>query len=156
MIEHEPNMRALKREWSAARFLGALAGLILAAVGATAAIGWWQSTTPDNAPHTISPRDAAATPVLPEADARRAENVALCTAALSAAQTLGLVPNFATLDGGDTKPTGVQGRYACNAKTDAAKYAVTFDLACTNLAAGNCIVLDNVTQDGNTVIYQRS
>jgi hypothetical protein len=152
MGEDDSNIRALRREWLAARVVGALAGVLLLTLGVLAFAGWWQG--PHNAETPVPRAPSAAAPG--EAKARHEESVAICTAALATAQQLGLVPDFATLDGGDTTPAGVQGRYACAAKTDAAKYALTFDLTCTNLSAGNCIALYSITQDGGTVIYRRS
>jgi hypothetical protein len=114
-----------------------------------AIMGWWQGQRPEG------PATAVAPSALGNAEARREEGIAICTAALAAVQNLGLVPQFATLDGGDTQATGVRGRYVCAAKTDAAKYAVTFDLTCTNLGAANCIAPFSIIQDDNTVIYKR-
>ncbi|HUO89753.1 MAG TPA: hypothetical protein VMU08_11295 [Rhizomicrobium sp.] len=143
----------MRREWLAARVMATLAGLLLLGLATMSVIGWWQGPQPgESAPAAPASAPAA----LPEAEARRQEGIAICTAALSAAQNLGLVPGFATLDGGDTKSTDVQGRYVCAAKTDAAKYAVTFDLTCTNLGAGNCIAIYSIVQDGSTVLYKRS
>jgi hypothetical protein len=146
MTEHQPNVRALKREWLAARVMAVLAVVLLLALGAMAIMGWWQGPGPGASAPGSSPADT---------EARREEGVAICTTALTVVQNLGLVPHFATLDGGDTKTTNVQGRYICDAKTDVAKYSVTFDLTCTNLGALKCIAPYSVTQDG-TVIYKRS
>jgi hypothetical protein len=146
MIQHQSNVRALRREWLAARIMAVFAIVLLLALGAAAVMGWWQGP---------QPAPAAAIAPLPEAEARHAEGVAICTTALAVVQKLGLVPQFATLDGGDTKTTDVQGRYVCAARTDAAKYAVTFDLTCTSLGAAECIVPYSIVQDGSTVIYKR-
>jgi hypothetical protein len=139
---------ALKREWAAARVVAALVIFLVLVFGTMGIMGWWQGQRPEA---------TAVAPSAPgSAEARREEGIAICSAALVAVQNLGLVPQFATLDGGDTQPTGVRGRYVCAAKTDAAKYAVTFDLTCTNLGAANCIAPFSIIQDGNTVIYKRS
>jgi hypothetical protein len=161
-IEHEPNMPGLRREWLGAR-VAALFGLI-ALVAAVALIGlaYWSSSPGEPvavaAPAATVASPPASTIVVPTtspADARRQENIALCTAALGAAQQQGIVPAFAILASEETQNTDVQGRYICLAKTDAARYSVDFDLTCINLSAGNCISLYNVSQAGGGVLYQR-
>ncbi|MEI9991003.1 MAG: hypothetical protein WDM86_13285 [Rhizomicrobium sp.] len=147
-IEHQPNMRALQRDWLAARIVG-LAGLVL--IAAVAGLATFDLVSPRPLP---LPRPVVASPQALAA-ARRQEDIALCDGALAAAQALGVVPTFAVRDGDQTRPGGAQGRYICGAKTDAAGYAITFDLACTHLGAGgNCIVPFAVTQNG-TSIYRR-
>jgi hypothetical protein len=147
MTEQQSNVRALKREWLAARVMVGLALVLLLALAVAVTMGWWQ------VPGTgaSAPGSSAA-----EAEARHQEGVAICTTALAVVQNLGLVPQFATLDGGDTKSTDVQGRYVCAAKTDTTKYAVTFDLTCTNLGATSCIAPYSVILQDGTVIYKRS
>lgn len=163
-IEHEPNMPALRREWLAARILAVIGGVLLLLVAGAIGLSFW----PDSAPVAETPAAAApptdatapsgpATVIPSETaeQARRAEGIALCTAAVQAAQNLGIVPGYATRSSDDTIATGVQGRYICTAKTDSAKYAVSFDLACTQLGDANCIKLYSVSQDGGGVLYQR-
>ena len=146
-IEHEPNLRALRRDWVGARVVGSI-GLILVLAAAVLAVLGLMTRQPSPLPKP------AATPPQALAAARQQEDVALCDGALAAAQTLGVLPSFAVRDGDATRPGGAQGRYICGAKTDAARYAITFDLACTHLGQGNCIVPVEVTQDG-TSIYRR-
>jgi hypothetical protein len=151
MTDREPNMRALKREWLVARIVGGFAVLLLIAVVTVLVVSAFQ--TPPEAPARPVP-PAEATPPADTAEARRQEDIALCDAALASAQTLGIVPAFATRDGDRSEPAGVQGRYLCHAKTDAAKYAITFDLACTHLGDNRCIVPVTIAQ-GGTVLYRR-
>jgi hypothetical protein len=149
MSEQEPNIPALKREWLAARIVAVLGILLLAAIAAVMVLdgGSVREMPPAMPSHATAPT--------PDAEARRQEDIALCNAALSTAQATGIVPAFAARDGDTAVPGGVQGRYVCGAKTDAAKYAITFDLACTHLGDANCIVLFNITLNGNGVLYQR-
>jgi len=162
-IEHEPNMPGLRREWLGARLV-AIFGLLTLVLAATLlALGLWSAPQPapvaaTSAPppaSTATPSDTIVVPTTSAADARKQENIALCTAALGAAQKQGIVPGFATLASEDTQNTDVQGRYICLAKTDASKYSIDFDLTCTDLATGNCISLYNVSQAGGGVLYQR-
>jgi hypothetical protein len=160
-VEHEPNMPGLRRDWLGARVVG-ITGLLvlLAAVGLMIA-SLWPATEP--APvaaipppaSTAAPSDTVVVPMTSSADARRQENIALCTAALGTAQQQGILPGFATLASEETQNTNVQGRYICLAKTDASRYSIDFDLTCTNLSQGNCILLYAVSQAGGGVLYQR-
>ena len=49
----------------------------------------------------------------------------------------------------------MRGRYVCHAKTDAAKYTVTFDLPCTDLTQAKCVQLYSIALDGSGVLYRR-
>jgi hypothetical protein len=146
-IEHVPNVPALQRDWLAARVVGALGLVLVLAAVVLAAVALLSA---HRAPVTTAARPAQSPAEL--AQARRAEGIALCDAALAAAQKIGVVPGFAARTSDDTAPAP-QGRYICTAKTDASAYAITFDLACPRLAA-NCILPYDVTQDG-TSIYRR-
>jgi hypothetical protein len=148
MNDSEPNIRALRREWLAARIMAGLGLLLLLAVVGVITATEMSGTQPATAP----PATAAAPDT---AEARRAEDIALCDAALATAQGVGLVPGFATRDGNVAAPGDAQGRYVCRARTDAAKYTIAFDLACTHLGDAKCIVLYKIAQDGGGVLYQR-
>ena len=142
-IEHDPDVAALKRDWLGARIVGAAGVLLIVVVAglAIAALLSRPSSTPAPSPQA-------------QAAARTREDIALCNAALASVQALGVLPGFAVRDGDRTMPGGAQGRYSCNARTDAAHYRVTFELACTRLGASNCIVPLEVDQDGISV-YRR-
>jgi len=148
-IEHEPNMRALRRDWLGARIVGAVGLLLILAVAGLATLSLMS-------PQPLPPAPAQTALPSPQAlaAARRQEDVALCDGALAAVQALGVLPAFAVRDGDETKPGGQQGRYVCNAKTDAARYVITFDLTCAHMGRGTCIVPYDVAQDG-TSIYRR-
>jgi hypothetical protein len=163
-IEHDPNIPALRREWLGARVVAALGVLLLlVAAGLLGLSLWVRPPAPSVAISAAGPPPASAAtdggtvvvPTTSAADARRQENIALCTAALDTAQKLGIVPGFATLASDETQNTNVQGRYICLAKTEAARYSLDFDLTCTNLGTGNCISLYTVSQAGGGVLYQR-
>jgi len=160
-IEHEPNMLALRREWLVARVVGVFGLVTLLAMVVLVGSAYWPSgpspvaVAPPAAPVAAPPTSSVVVPTTSMADARRQENIALCTAALGTAQKQGIVPAFAVLASEETQNTDVQGRYICLAKTDAARYSVDFDLTCTDLSTGNCISLYNVSQAGGGVLYQR-
>ncbi|MEJ1969359.1 MAG: hypothetical protein WDN03_12115 [Rhizomicrobium sp.] len=161
-IEHDPDVPALQREWLVARLVAALGLVLLLSAAAVMGAAHWSRMPPAPAPApaaapppVVAGGETAVVPVAPSADARRQENIALCTAALAAAQRLGYVPAFATVASDETWNTEVRGRYICLARTDAAKYSLDFDLTCTNLGAGDCISLYSVSQAGGGVLYQR-
>ena len=160
-IEHEPNMPGLRRDWLGARVIGIMGLAILLAAIALSIAGLWGApdtsvvSTTSPPVSTATPSDTVVVPTTSAADARRQENIALCTAALATAQQQGILPGFATLASDDTQNTDTQGRYICLAKTDASRYSIDFDLTCTNLSQGNCISLYLVSQAGGGVLYQR-
>ncbi|HEX4301973.1 MAG TPA: hypothetical protein VHZ78_04230 [Rhizomicrobium sp.] len=152
MNDGEPNLKALRREWLVARIMAVLGGLLLIATVVTIVMANLSSPPP---PATAAMPETPAAPTADTAAAQRQEDIALCDAALATVQGMGLVPAFAVRDGDRSEPGGVQGRYTCHGKTDAAKYTITFDLACTHLGDGKCIVPYAVAQDGVAVLYQR-
>ncbi len=152
MGEDEPDLKALRREWLAARIMAVLGALLLIATVVTIVMANMSSPPPATAG---APETPASPPPVDTAAAQRQEDMALCDAAVATVQGMGLVPAFAVRDGDRSEPGGAQGRYTCHAKTDAAKYTITFDLACTHLGDGKCIVPYAVAQDGVAVLYQR-
>lgn len=157
LIDHQPNMRALKREWLAARIMAVLAVVMVGGVAVLQIAGNFFGDAP--APAAVIPTEitppAQVVAIAPSADARREEEIALCDAALAAVQGIGLLPSFATRDGDKAETTTVQGRYVCHAKTEAASYSIAFDLTCTRLGGDNCIDPYTVAQTGGNILYQR-
>jgi len=143
MVERDVNMKGLQREWLAARIFAVLAILLVVAVTVAALV------LPPNSLPGVSADNSGA------AEQRRAASVALCSAALAVTQSVGIVPNFTRLASDVVQKTGVRGRYSCLAQTSAAKYLITFDLMCRNLADAKCIDLYSVVQDGTGALYQR-
>jgi len=143
MAEQDPNIRELKREWLAARIFATVAvPLFLAAVVAALVL-----------PSGSLPFLSAGNQI--SAAQRRAADIALCSSALTITQGFGLVPKFTQLASAVVKDENGHGRYSCFASTGAAKYQITFDLICANLADAKCISLYRVAQDGTGAIYQR-
>jgi len=142
MAEHDLNIEGLKREWSAARLFAFVAvPLLLAAIVAALVL-------PSNSLPFLSAGSA-------NSAQRRAADIALCSAALAVTEGFGLVPKFTQLASAVVKEENSRGRYSCLARTGAAKYQITFDLICANLADAKCINLYSVAQDGTGAIYQR-
>jgi hypothetical protein len=143
MTEFDANMRGLRREWLAARIFSAVGALLLGAI-----IGLIVLVK------VYGPAPVPAGPAVTDAQ-RRADTIALCTAAVAAAQGLGILPAFARLASDEVQRNAIPGRYTCFARTDADKYQVTIDLMCKHLNDPKCITLIGVTQDGGGVLYQR-
>lgn len=151
MNDHDPNMPALRREWLAARIMAVLGVLLLVAVGAGLAMPFFADNDTPVAAVPESPSASAAD----DAEARRQEGIVLCDTALTAAQSFGLLPAFATRDGDEPKEGTARGHYICGAKTDAATYTIAFGMACTEMGNDKCIVLNTITMNGGTILYQR-
>ena len=150
MSEDEPDMSALSREWLAARVV-VIGGFIIAIAVALYFALW---ATPAPAPE----QEAAAQTQQPNASDQEAEAGAehqLCRMELASAQNFGLIPQFGRLSDPNPQKTDVQGRYVCQAETQAAKYQIAADLVCRNLDDPRCVALYSVTQDNGTVLYQR-
>ncbi len=143
MAEHDPNINGLKWEWLVARIFASVAvPLLLAAIVAALVL-------PSNSLPFLSAGTAISTAQ------RRAADIALCSTVLTVTQGFGLVPKFTQLASAVVKDENGHGRYSCFARTGAARYQITFDLMCTNLADAKCISLYMVAQDGTGPIYQR-
>jgi len=140
MIDQDVNIKALQREWLAARIVAALTVVLL--IAAVVQVAIWPPTGATS-PTAVSDAD------------RRAAAVALCSAALATTQGFGILPAYTKLASDLVQPSSVRGRYTCFAQTDAAKYQITFDLMCKDLGEAKCLNLYSVTQDGTGAIYQR-
>src|SRR3569832_1870995 len=154
-IEHEPNMLDLRREWLVAREVGVIGPGTLLAMVVLVGSAYWPSgpspvaVAPPAAPVAAPPTSSVVVPTTSMADARRQENIALCTAALGTAQKQGIVPAFAVLASEETQNTDVQGRYINLTKTKTARYSVDFDLTCTDLSTNNNNTHNNNNQAKN-------
>ncbi len=128
-IEHEPDMPGLRRDWLGARVIGGLGVVVLLTAAALTIAGLWRgyppapiSSTAPPAVSTAAPSDTVVVPATSAADARRQENIALCTAALLRRNARALFP--VSRRRRRLQNTDVQGRYICLAKTDAARYSI--------------------------------
>lgn len=143
MTDADVDDRGLQREWLAARIVAGVGVLMLLAIAVLTAIYPPGSLSPVS---TNNPTAAAE---------RRAEAIALCTAALTTTQGFGIVPAYTRLASDVVQGGAARGRYTCFAQTDAAKYQITFDLMCKDLGEAKCLNLYSVTQDGTGALYQR-
>lgn len=136
----EANIAGLRREWLAARIFVVLGGFLLVAIVVLAVL-----STP-TAPEQTPTQNTAIAPAMART---------LCTAGLTSAQAVALVPSYTKLAGDFVQLGAVKGRYICFAQTDAARYQIAFDLMCRDLNRPNCVSLYSVVQDGTGAIYQR-
>lgn len=143
MVDQDVNIKALQREWLAARIFAAFVVLALIAVGVSVVL------YPPLGLSSASSDSAGA-----EAQ-RHAAALALCSAALTTTQGFGIVPAYTQLASDVVQAGSTRGRYTCFARTDAAKYQITFDLMCKDLGDAKCLSLYSVTQDGTGALYQR-
>jgi hypothetical protein len=104
-----------------------------------------------HAPKTLSPEEAAR--VRTALVVRAAELV--CTQAIAASKSFGIVPNYAQLSDPLPHATKVTGRYLCTSRTPAATYNMAVDLLCRQLRNPRCVLLYSVSQPDGTVLYQR-
>ncbi len=141
MDDQDADLRALRREWLAARivFAGGFGLALIAAI----VFAIWRPVAPTAATSLAAP---------PSERQHMAEM--FCTSALGVAQAFGIVPGFAKPEGVPQR-TDVKGRYTCAASTSASKYAITVDLMCTDLGDSRCFNLYSVSQDDGTVLFQR-
>ncbi len=150
MSEDQTDIAALSREWLAARVVVIGGFAIAIAVALYFAFRSAPAETPE-AQAAAQTQQAAATQEEAEASAEHQ----LCRMELANAQNYGLIPQFGRLSDPNPQKTDIQGRYVCQAATQAAKYTIAADLVCRNLADPHCVALYSVTQDDGTVLYQR-
>lgn len=146
MPDFETDIRALKREWLAARIV--IIGGFAIAIAATAytAFAWRQQ---------ILHARAKAEQQIAASQAEQAAMAAFCPAALAQVKAIGLVPPYTGLIAAMPRKTKIAGRYLCAAATPSSRFAVTADYVCKNLKDARCVSLYEITQDGSTVIYKR-
>jgi hypothetical protein len=147
MNPSEAELRAMRLEWLAARIVGGIGLCAIAAAIVLLILG--------RAPPPQSPAPAQSQSAAPAADDVHAQGLTLCNSALASAVNFGVLPTDTKLAGDAPQSTDVRGRYVCQAATDAAKYAVTFDLICENIGDRRCIALFRVAQNGGGTLYQR-
>jgi hypothetical protein len=143
MVDQDVNIKALQREWLAARIFAVL--VLVALVAVAVQVLFYPPLALTSATSDTAGAEAQ----------RHAAALALCTAALTTTQGFGIVPAYTQLASDMVQGGTVRGRYTCFARTDAAKYQITFDLMCKDLGEAKCLNLYSVTQDGTGTLYQR-
>lgn len=146
-------MRAISREWMAARIV-VIGGFIIA-IGLGAYFAMIVRT------NIVARRHAALADVQQSQAIENSQEetakagLELCTTALNHAKDFGIVPPFGQLASAEPKPTDVKGRYVCIAVTQVSKYTLAADALCRDLAKPACVMLHSVTQDDGTVLYKK-
>ncbi len=153
MSEQEADMTALGREWLAARVVLIVGFAIAIAFGGYKAYAWRSAIVQARAMagEQISEEQGASGIAGNDSDA----GALVCHQALAVAQNFGVLPEGIKLADNGFKPTGVTGRYSCQAAAQSAKFTIVVDLVCRNLQDQRCVSLYNVTQDGGAVLFQR-
>jgi hypothetical protein len=153
MSEQQQDLRAISREWLAARIV-VIAGFVLA-LGAGGYYAWQARQI------VTAKREQVLAQVKAEQaqeNAQQANDVAgeeLCKTALTGAQNFGIIPPYGQLTGYEPRKSDVKGRYICTAATNETKYTIAADILCRNLKNAQCVVLYSVTETDGTVLYQR-
>lgn len=155
MMDYEADDTWLAREWFAARVV-VLGGFVIA-IAVTLYFAIWSQPASTIADTTSAPQSQPATAQSAAANEEAAASTRhqVCRLELANAQNFGLIPSFGRLSDPEPKPTGTQGRYACQAATPAAKYTIMADLVCRNLGDPKCVAIYSIVQDGTTTLYQR-
>ena len=147
MTDQDPNVSALAREWLLTRVT--IAGGFAIAIAVAA---YFMISAQMNVARQEHAQQSAAEM---RAKANAEASLALCSSALTAAKSFGIVPSFGTLASPKLQKTDVQGRYVCLAATSVTKYLLAADLLCRDLRDQRCVSLFSITQDDGTVLYQR-
>ncbi len=153
MSDQEYDLRAISREWMAARIV-VITGFVLA-LGAGGYFAWQaREMVTTHREHALA--DIKAQQALQDKDdANNQAGQDLCKTALANAKNFGIIAPFAQLTAYTPKESDVKGRYLCGAATGASKYAILADAICRNLKNSQCVALYSVTEGDGTVLYQR-
>ena len=144
-IDTSDTQRGLAREWLAMRII-IIGGFVIA----LAAGLWFGVIYPDY----VLPREQREF-FKSRVDRLLNEEATICTITLNNAKNFGIVPQYGQLATSKLALTNKQGRYACLARTNVAKYVMYVDLQCRDLKSPRCVSLYNVSQADGTVLYQR-
>jgi hypothetical protein len=148
--EDNPKQHALKREWAAARIV-VIGGFIVA----IAVAGYFayrqeqamraqsQATAQAGLPHKIDAKLLA-----------RAE-LAVCSAELIQAQSIGIVPTYGQLVTPRLVRENTPRRFICEAGTHLTRYFIAADIVCNNLADARCVSVFRIALKNGTLVYQR-
>jgi hypothetical protein len=153
MSEQDQGMRAISREWMAARIV-VIGGFIIA-------IGLGTYFAMIVRADIVARRHVALAEVQQGQAVENAQQqtaqagLDLCTSALNHAKDFGIIPPFGQLASAEPKPSDVTGRYVCLAVTQVSKYTLAADLLCRDLKKPACVMLHSVTQDDGTVLYKK-
>ncbi len=153
MAEQEKELRAISREWMAARIVVITGFIVALGVGGYFAYAARQIVMANR--HRVL---ASVQAEQAQENAQEASDVAgeqLCKTALANAKNFGIIPAYGQLIAYTPKKSDVTGRYVCAAATTATKYVIAADLVCRKMDNAQCVDLFRITQDDGTVLYQR-
>lgn len=153
MSNQERELRAISREWAAARIV--IIGGFIIALGLGGYFAWIvrQNVVAHRQQVLAQVQQVQAYQNAQEQGQKAAEQ--LCQTALANAKTFGIVPQFGKLAIPLPQRTDVKGRYVCIAVSQVSKYTIAADAVCRNLANAQCVNVYSVTQDDGTVLFQR-
>ena len=153
MAEQDKNLRAISREWMAARIV-VIAGFILA-LGAGGYFAYEARQIVMANRHRVLAAVQAEQAQENAQETSDVEGEQLCKTALANAKNFGIVPTYGQLTAYTPKKSDVTGRYVCEAATTATKYVIAADLVCRKMDNAQCVNLFSITQSDGTVLYQR-
>jgi hypothetical protein len=148
MSKEQPDVRALKREWTIG--LAVIVGGFIIAIAVAAWLTFGQKPAAPTPGETQTEETAPASQAAAQPDPTQ-----ICSTALANAENFGIIPSFGRLTNPNPRQTKQRGRYVCDAATDSAKYAITLELVCKDFADTQCVSLYTIAQDDGTVLYQR-
>jgi|SRR5579862_8628579 len=143
----EAKLRALKREWAAARAV-VIGGLILA----VAVAGYFAYRQHEEMRAEL-PQAVVPNKIDPKLLARA--ELAVCSAELKQAKTINIVPAYGQLASPNLIRSAVPKRFICEAATHLTKYFIAADLLCNNLTDGRCVSVYRVALTDGTLVYSR-
>ena len=150
MSIEQPDLRALKREWTIG--LAVVIGGFALAIGVAAFLTFGQkhaAVIPDQT------QIAEQTPPH-DRDIGRSGRIQFCRTALANAKALGLLPEKGHLSDPNPRPTDQPGRYICDASTDKTEVSLAADIVCDEVAKARCVSLQSVTGIDGSVLYERA
>ena len=147
----DQTQRALKREWMAARIV--VVGGLIVAVGTVGYFAWRARQ------ERLAQQPVVHTTVVarPKVDAKVLAQVelAVCTAELSRAKDLGMVPQYGDLASPRLMRGTMPRRFVCEAQTHLTHYFISADLVCNQLADSRCVSVYRIALKDGTLIYSR-
>jgi len=153
MSDQQHDLKAISREWAAARVIFII-GFILA-LGAGGYYAWQARQS------VVSQRQQTLAEVkavqAQENQAEEADQAGqqLCRTALASAKNFGIIPPYGQLAAYEPKKSDVTGRYVCAAATGETKYVIAADLVCRDFKNAKCVILFSITDAEGAVLYQR-
>ncbi len=150
-LPEDNKLRALKREWAAARIV--VIGGFVVAIGVAGYFAYRERQA-----SLSQERAGAAQAVSGTTNAMTLERIeaAVCKAELARAKDIGIVPQYSELATPRFVWGNVPRRYVCEAATHLTQYFIAADLRCDNLADKRCVSIYRVALKDGRLVYSRS